>query len=221
MLYTVVTGDDYDIKTNNNTCLRKIKYSLKQYKSILLEAMNYYSKRIVSDEIDLNDRYHDDVTYYNQINALNLVVKDDKFYGVVVSGLGRSDDYFIISTLDNMIVEDSKINGYNSIDCTYKILESNLPLVAKEFDYKYHITWHSESYKVIDGKEVLVLEYKNDCFLLADCVLLEDGVAVGVVFKEHEFRINNPETMQYKKMTTDFYGITYHNYTTYKLIEME
>ena len=72
----------------------------------------YYSRRIVSDETDLNDRYHDDVTYYEQINALNMIVKDDKFYGVIVSGLGRYDDYFVICdryVTSNMAHQGSKI----------------------------------------------------------------------------------------------------------------
>lgn len=222
VLYTVVTGDNYEAIANNNIRLRKIKYSKKQYQSILLEAMNYYySRRIVSDETDLNDRYHDDVTYFEQINALNLVVKDDKFYGAIVSGLERFDGHFIVCTLDNMIIEDSEINGYNSIDRTYKILKYDLPLAAKEFVHKYYIILKSSSYKVIDGKEVLHSECELNKYLLANSVILEDGVAVGALYEEHEFILNKPETMEFTKMTVDRYGITYHNYTTYKLIEME
>ena len=109
-LYTVVENSDF--KTIDNVHLSQCEYSLEQYKSFVEEAKKHYLyTRVISDETDMNDNYHSDYSYYTQINESNIVIKDNKFFGVIAYGLTRSSSFKAIVSLEKKEISKYEDEG--------------------------------------------------------------------------------------------------------------
>ena len=219
-LYTVINEEKYDVLANGTIKLKKASYSRRQCVEFLEEAKKYYYTRCIeSESTDFNDRYSDSVTYYEQVNLDNIVIKENKFYGVIVVGLGEYDKKYIICTLDDNKYKDFDGSVYSYVDKTYTLKEYNLPEEALDFVFKYYIELDVEVYRQIsEGEE---FESKNTLkyYLTAFNVIMVDGKAVGVKYKEHEYRLDDLESMVYKYMEVKTYGHKFNYYYTYKMKE--
>lgn len=219
-LFTIANENDYEIKSYNKVYLKKISYSEEECIKILNEAKNYFfTRKIESESTDFNDRYSSSTTYYEQINYSNLVVKDNKFNGVVANGLGRYDDFYMVCTLEK--IEASWYDGsvYSYIEKTYKLRKYDFPEEALEFIHKYHIHLNLIAKKVVDDEEILDFENNVDYYLTAFDVILVDGVAVGLKYNDHEFRLDVPGSIENKYVEVKYYASKFNYYYTYTLEE--
>ena len=219
-LYTVVSGADYELQSNKGICLKKVNYSLDEYETILETAKRYYYKYVVeSESTDFNDKYSSYNSYYIQINHSNLIVKDNKFYGVIVYGLEEYQRECYVCTLDEPSYNDYDGSCYSYVEKTYTLYEYELPEVALDFVHKYFISLNIKSYKVTKDGEEFDLESNHHYRLTAHDVILENGQAVGLKFRGLEYRLDidggNIHNWQEEKV----YGYTFNYYYTAKLEE--
>lgn len=220
LLFTLTDENDYDILTQNGYYIKKIDYTIKEYEDIINEAKKYYySYRVISNETDMSDRYHSDNTYYYSVNMTNVLVKDKKFYGVILHGLEAIHSYYLIATINDTIIGDSEINGYNSIDRTYKLLPYDIEGEALDFAVKYYVTCHKKTMKVKDGNEELFADSIWDFFPLADDVIVNNGKAIGVKIKDHDFILQDKKSLYYSTFKEEFCGYMYREYADYKLVK--
>ena len=219
-LFTVTIEGNFEIETNNSIKLKKVSYSKKQCEEFLEEAKKYYYTRLIeSESTDFNDKYSSSVKYYEQVNLSNIVIKENKFYGVVAVGLGKYDKKFVICTLDNRVYNDYDGSVYSYVDKTYTLIEYTLPYEALDFVHKYYIELDVEVYKQTDEGEKFDSKNKLKYYLTAFDVILVDGKAVGLKHKEKEYRIDQPESMVQKSMEVKTYGCKYNYYYTYIMKE--
>lgn len=220
LLFTIVDENDYEILTQNKYCLKKVDYTIEEYNVIINEAKKYYySYRVISDKTDMSDRYHSDDTYYYSVNMTNVLVKDKKFYGVILHGLGPYHNYYLVATIDDAIIDDSELNGYNSIDRTYKLLPYDIEGEALDFAVKYYVTCHKKTMKVKDEKEELFADSIWDYYPIADDVIVKDGKAIGVKIRDHEYILEDKQSLYYSTFKEEFYGYKYREYADYKLVK--
>ena len=200
LLFTITDGNDYEILTQNGFYIKKIDYTIKEYDDIINEAKKYYySYRVISNETDMSDKYHSDNTYYYSVNMFNVLVKNKKFYGVLLHGLEAIDNYYLVATIDEPIIDNSESNGYNSIDKTYKLLPYDIEGAALDFAVKYYVTCHKRTVKVKDDIEELFSDSIIDFYPLADDVIVKNGKAIGVKIEEHEYILEDKQSLYFSK----------------------
>ena len=220
LLFTIANENDYDILTKNLYYLKKVDYTKEEYETIINEAKKYYfSYNIVIDDTDMSDKYHSDDTTYYSINITNMLVKDKKFYGVILHGLQAIHSYYLVATIEDAIIDDSEVNGYNSIDRTYKLLPYDIEGEALDFAVKYYVTCHKKTVKVKDGNEELFSDSIWDFFPLADDVIVKDGKAIGVKIRGHEYILDDKPSLYFSTFIEEYCGYIYREYADYKLVK--
>ena len=219
-LYTVTTEEKYEVLANKVIPLKKASYSKKQCEEFLEEAKKYYYTRVIeSESTDFNDKYSSYAKYYEQVNLSNIVIKENKFYGVIVVGLGDYEKKFIVCSLDEREYNDYDGSVYSYVDKTYSLFQYTLPYEALDFVHKYYIELDVEVYKQTQNGEKFESKNTLKYYLTAFDVIMVDGKAVGLKFKEHEYRLDDLESMVYKYMEVKTYGSKFNYYYTYKMKE--
>ena len=219
-LFTITNEENHEIVTFDDIYLRKAEYSKKECKAFIEEAKKYYFTYLVeSEDTDFNDRYSSSTKYYYQINLSNIVIKEDKFYGVVVSGLGRFNREYIICTFDEKEINIYDGSCYSYVDKTYTLCEYNLPQEALDFVFKYKIVMHQRVCKFINNEDIFDSESETSYYITAYDVIMENGIAVGLKYQGHEYLLNNPESLIYNVTEEKSYDCKYHYYYTYSLVE--
>ena len=220
LLFTIANENDYEIKTKNGYYLKKVDYTKEEYEAIINEAKKYYySYRVESFETDMSDNYHSDNTYYYSITFQNVLVKDKKFYGAITNGLGKRNTYYLVATIDNNVIDDSEVNGYNSIDRTYKLLPYKLDECTFDLPLKYYVTVHVITTRIKDGKEELFSDNTYYEYPLAFDVIVKENKAVGIKARNLEFIIDDPSTHIQTKIKEDFAGYKYIQKEEYRLVK--
>ena len=147
----IANENDYDILTQNGYYIKKIDYTIKEYEDIINEAKKYYySYRVISNETDMSDRYHSDNTYYYSVNMTNVLVKDKKFYGVILHGLEAIHSYYLIATIKNIQtatdarqagtygiaeIEESRTIGYFlTLEDAKRVVKNNIGDLHEDYD---------------------------------------------------------------------------------------
>lgn len=219
-LFTITNEENHEIVTYDNIYLRKAEYSRKECRAFIEEAKKYYfSYNVESESTDFNDRYSSSSIRYYQINLSNIVIKEDKFYGVIASGLGRFDNAYVICTFDKLSVNIYDGSCYSYVDKTYTLHKYDLPQEALDFVYKYKIVMDNKVYKFKNNEEILDSSQIISYYLCAGDVIMENGLPIGVKCEGHEYLLNNPESLVNKKMEEKDYDCRYHYYYTYSLVE--
>ena len=219
-LFTITSEENHEIVTFDDIYLRKAEYSKKECRAFIEEAKKYYFTYLVeSEDTDFNDRYSSSSKYYYQINLSNIVIKEDKFYGVVVCGLDRFNSEYVICTFDQMEHEFHDGSCYSYVDKTYTMHKYDLPSESLDFVYKYKIIMDQRVCKFINNEDIFDSESQHTYYLTAYDVIMENGCAVGLRFNNHEFLLNKPESLVYEVVENKNYACAYHYYQTYKLVK--
>ena len=219
ILYTITNRNDHEIKTENNYYLKKSEYSKEEYEEIINQAKQYYfSYRVISDDTDMSDRYHSDNLYFYSVHPKNLIVKDKKFYGVILHGLEKHHGYYLIATIDDKIIDDSEVNGYNSIDRTYELLSYDFNSEALDLCVKYYAICTVTTTRIKDGKEELFSKNTYYKYPLAFDAVTKDEKVIGVKIDGLDFIIEDPSTHKQSKQKEDFAGYKYIQTNKYKLV---
>ena len=219
-LFTVASYDDYEIEVNNSLCLKKVDYSYEEYLSFIEEAKKYYYTIVIeSESTDFNDRYSSSTTYYEQINRFNIVIKDNKFYGAVVWGLGKIHSEYVVCTLDRMNYNYYDGSCYSYIERTIDLRKYDLSVEALDFVQKYYILTNVKAFKVKKEGEKLDTDSNYKYYLTAHDVILEDGKAVGLKHEGREYRLDMPGGSEHKWVEVKQYGCTYNYYYTSTIVE--
>lgn len=205
-LYTIASIDDYEIVTENGIYLKKVRYSKVDCLRFLIDAKKYYyTSAMESKSTDFNDRYSSSYLRYEHINFTNMVIKDNKFYGVMTMGASRYDTLKIVCTLDERKVNYYDGSCYSYIDRDFELIENTDSKEAIEFSYIYYINHNVKIYKLLEDTEVLESDNDNPNYLISRYVIMEEGKPVGFKYRDREYRLND-ETREYTYSEIKQYG---------------
>ena len=208
-LFTIASIDDYEIETENNIYLKKVRYLKEDCLRFLLEAKKYYyTSEMESESTDFNDRYSSSYFRYEYINFENIVIKDNKFYGVMVMGADRVSSLKIVCTLDKMKVNYYDGSSYSYINRNFEIIENKDSEEAIEFSYKYYINKNVKIYKILEGNEELESNTDYVNHLISSYVIIDSGKPVGFKYEDREYRLND-DSKVYTYSEIKQYGIKY------------
>ena len=197
-LFTIATQQDHEIKTYNKHFIKLAYYTNEQCAQFLQSAKYYYIKlHGESESTDFNDNYSDSWTSYWPITLQNIVVKDGKFFGVVVCGNAKYDRDYIICTLNEPKAHWYDGSDYSSTSKDYYLQKYDLPECALDFAQAYHIAQVTNEYKKgNEGREdSLKQTYNYTHLLMADDVLVENGLAIGVKHGDRTYLLADPTTL--------------------------
>ena len=205
-LFTIATKKEYEIETYHHEYIKKVEYSEADCKRFLEEAKKYYCKYIwESESTDFNDRYSDSSVSYYQINYENMIIKDNEFYGAVVCGLARHNSRYIICTLEKLNARYYDGSDYSYVEQNYQLQKYELPTSAIDFVQEYYIDKVIKYYTERERGDKLKDEYHYEITLTAFDVVMVDGVAVGLKYDGHEYRLDNPESLELTIREADAY----------------
>ena len=113
-LYTYCDPKQSEIKIKNSGGCKKQEYSYSDYLRFIDEVKKYYIKMYHSwYETDMSDSDSGSKTNYFTVNYNNMIIKDGKLYGTLVSTDGMFPKYYIFP-LDQEKCAVELEGGYNS-----------------------------------------------------------------------------------------------------------
>lgn len=189
-IYTIVQNSNF--KTIDNVYLSQCEYSLEQYKSFVEEAKKYYLyTRVVSDETDMNDNYHSDHSYLTRIYQNNIVIKDNKFFGVVAHGLGRYSSFKAIVSLEKEEISKNEEEGYNSTSRMFKLCKYDYNDEILNYPYEHCIKVESFVREDSEGKEIVKKESERIISLDCSYLVIKNDKVVGVKLNDIDFTFDS------------------------------
>ena len=220
-LFTVVNDSSDTIKCNSNIFIKKMEYS-----SVLLEQFidvikHYYVKMVgESEDTDFNDRYSSSWTNIFPCNLENVVIKDDKVFGFIVSGLNQVNEKLIVLTFDNDHYNYYDGSCYSYIEKDYYLKKYDFDSIYLDIAVSHKVKKSYKIYKIIDGKEVLDTEGEQTFDLTAFDIKEENG-NILIVKNDILFKYKDENSYIQENVKEYVLGVvSYREYFIYSLIKL-
>lgn len=194
-LYTICDKENslFDIKESYGVNLKD--YSVKEYLNFMNDVKKLYIVRLFSwYETDMSDRDEGSIIDHYTINYNNVIIKDDKLFGVLVKTRGMFPKYRVVK-FETEHKELALGGGYNSLDYDWwiKEIESKDSHLIDALS-KYVVVEEYFSYE--KGKLSMYLrEVVN--FAPRLCIVENDEI-LGFNYDEHEYLISDKRTHLHK-----------------------
>lgn len=212
-LYTVVENNDNATKTVDGIYVEKKNYSNKELVEFIEIAKYYYIHiHTETESTDFNDNYSDSWDNYINCNYLNLVIKDDKLYGFIASGLSTYNGDFVVLTFDKPELKLIDGSVYSSIDKTFKLKKYDLPEEALDLIQNVRITRSYKCFRVIKEEEKFDSEGTDSYFINGfDCVV-EDGKVLCIKCCDRTFVLDDFTTYEQNYVVDSVVGVVKYRY---------
>ena len=220
-LYTCCNESEANIKCINKVNLMLKDYSCQEYLEFMEEAKQYYIKEYHDwYQTDMSDSDSGSTTKYFTINQTNLVVKNGKFHGVLVSANDYFPKYFLVSFAQKRYYHDFD-GGYNSNSFEWTFEKYDLNESTLNFLSKYLLIVEKTSYEISESDKKLSSYNRLIVGFMPKQFIVENDKVVGFKYNELLFTLNKPESFIQKSEEIEKYPYeTYQKYTIHSLIEV-
>lgn len=226
-LLTLTNDTKNSIRIETGEYIKIKYYPINLANEIIKEGFNYYVKEEYDYwDTDFNESDSGSDTTYIPINKMNVCVKDNKFYGVVLKYRGMFDSrQFLIGSdrLKHNISDGSSYSGYscqwsfkeNEISCYKQSNDQNSIIVEEHGSFKRMECNNKEKEIVFDSlsKWMIGFEYSsidltnntyyngNPIGLFPGDIILKDNKLLGIYYNHHAYIID--ECMTHSRYEID------------------
>ena len=217
-LYTICSKEESLIDLKSTQGVKFQEYSMKDYEFFIEIAKKYYIQRYFSwYETDMSDSDSGSITDYYPINYNNMVVKDNKLYGVLVKTRGSLAEYYLLD-FEKKQMSAALGGGYNDLDYDWCIKDNSFTnLEAINVSSNYILLCEKIAY---NGSKLYSYEREVVGFLPQDCII-KNGCIIGLSYKNDsllEFIFSNEESLTKKTETKNG---KFKNITNIKLVKLD
>ncbi|MBE6143066.1 MAG: hypothetical protein E7177_03665 [Erysipelotrichaceae bacterium] len=215
-LYTIVEDKEVLITScNNNLKVGLKEYSYKEYLSFIEEVKKYYLHEYhYWYTTDMSDRDEGSNVEKYTINHSNMVIRDNKVYGVLVK-TGNNYPKYYICTFEKGEYYIDLAGGYNKNSFSWTIKEN--PYVIN--DYLIIREYISYSLYEKNNKKVLSIYRREVIGLFKEDAIFENDLLIGFKKDDQQFIISDPSTYQNIKTNNDYGNDNYNIDTLVKVDE--
>lgn len=201
-LYTICDKNKSLIDLKSIHGIKFQDYSMDDYNKFIEVAKKHYVSRLYHwYETDLNDSNSGDVRYDYPIIYTNMVIKDNKLFGVLVKATGSYSDS------EYYILEFNKKHEHAYLDGGYNVYSYDWWIKDKDLDNLDTLNASSNYallYEKISYKDDKIYSYERNVigFLQEDCII-KDGSIIGLSYKNddlYEFIFSNKDSLIQKKV---------------------
>ena len=189
-LYTFCKSHDSEIKLENSAGCRREEYSYGEYLRFLEEAKRYHVHLYhYYYETDMSDSDEGSDTVDFSINYNNMIIKDNKLYGVLVKTFSYFPKYLVYPLAEESCFIELA-GGYNSNSYNWTYVENDLSSVATlEASLRYVVIKETTFYEEGTGE---MSHYFREIFNLTQKDFILDGDRItGVTADEREFSLSD------------------------------
>ena len=221
-LYTLGSEKNSLIQCENNYFLHQEEFSIADYKKFMNQGKTYYVNLYHCwYETDMNDSSSDTSTANFTINHNNMIIKDNKLFGVLLKTGNLFPKYYVYK-FGEKTFNLELAGGYNENSFKWTFKENDLQhLEVLNTSLDYLLIKENYSFDIKNNANKLVLyTLEIISFLQKDCILENDKV-VGFMYEKNKYLINDSSTHCLKTVTTDeSYGNLYKKTEKYTLIHV-
>lgn len=219
-LYTYCNEKECDIKCYNSGAVKLIEYTYDDYNRFIKKVKSKYIKAYHSwYETDMSDSDSGSNCKSFPINHTNIIIKDNKIYGVLIKTFGMFPKYFIFPLeKEKYAVELS--GGYDSDYYEWKYENYDLESVnTYEASLKYLLIIENISYQIKDNNKEISLYLREVIGFVQSDFIVKNNKVIGLKYDNHEFIFDNPDSLRIEKTDISSYpDYSCEKYTLYKLV---
>ena len=220
-LYTYCLKDEAEILCyNKKEGVKLVEYSYEDYLNFIEEAKKYYINYYhYWYETDMSDRDEGSTSDNYPVNYSNIVIRDNKLYGVLVKNSDDFPDYQIL-VLKNEKVKLELGGGYNENSFEWVLKKHEIH--EETFNYVLvHELIQVSTDKNNEEKHLSIYKRKIIGFL-AKNQIFENDKLVGFTYDNYQFKLDDSSTWINKISKEKEYNTTLEHATfIYTLIKVD
>ena len=200
-LFTCCGEKEATIYCTNNEWLTLQEYSYQDYLRFINESKSYHIKEFHDwYQTDMNDSDSGSTTKRFSINQTNMVIKNGKFYGVLVNSNPYFPKYFLVSLAQKKYYYDFD-GGYNTNSFEWTFIENDLiNTVTLDVSTKYLLIIESISYEFNESRKRLISYLRSVIGLTQNNCVVENDKVIGVKYNQVFFDFKKPESFVYRQI---------------------